>query len=203
MGTHVVECSQQQEEGEHIFRSRYPPVQVPDNVTLPDFVLHNVELYADRQAFVDATTGKGYTYGEVARDIRRFAKALRSLGLRKGRVVLVVLPNVPEYAIVALGIMAAGGVFSGANPTAHSSEIMKQVESADGKLIVSDLPTYHKVSILLTYQWSTQNFAKAVSAHLSLLTRLSVMCVWGYRGFKALFLVPNGSLLYTHMHIRI
>ncbi|XP_060191634.1 4-coumarate--CoA ligase-like 1 [Lycium barbarum] len=145
MGTHEVECSQQQEEGEHIFRSRYPPVQVPDNVTLPDFVLHNVELYADKLAFVDATTSKGYTYGEVARDIRRFAKALRSLGLRKGRVVLVVLPNVPEYATVALGIMAAGGVFSGANPAAHSSEIMKQVESADGKLIVSDLPTYHKV----------------------------------------------------------
>ncbi|XP_075106531.1 4-coumarate--CoA ligase-like 1 isoform X2 [Nicotiana tabacum] len=144
MGTRAVESSQQQE-CEHIFRSRYPPVQVPDNVTLPDFVLHNVELYTDKMAFVDATTGKGYTYGQVARDIRRFAKALRSLGLRKGRVVVVVLPNVPEYAIVALGIMAAGGVFSGANPAAHSSEIVKQVESADGKLIVSDLPTYHKV----------------------------------------------------------
>ncbi|CAN4082672.1 unnamed protein product [Withania somnifera] len=128
MRTYVAECSKEQEEGEDIFWSRYPPVHVPDNVTLTDFVLHNVELYADRLAFVNATTGKGYTYGEVARDIRR-----KSL----------VLPNIPEYVIVALGIMAAGGVFSG--PAAHSSEIMKQVESADGKLIVSDLPTYHEV----------------------------------------------------------
>ncbi|KAH7570509.1 hypothetical protein ACOSP7_018707 [Xanthoceras sorbifolium] len=132
---------------EQIFRSRYPAVPVPD-VTLPEFVLQDVELYGDKVAFVEAVTGKAYTYSEVARDIRRFAKALRSLGLRKGRVVVVVLPNVAEYGIVALGIMAAGGVFSGANPTAHSSEIKKQVEAADAKLIVTSGPIYEKVKDL-------------------------------------------------------
>ncbi|KAK4842243.1 hypothetical protein QYF36_018303 [Acer negundo] len=132
---------------EQIFRSRYPAVTVPD-LTLPEFVLQDAELYADKVAFVEAVTGKSYTYSEVARDTRRFAKALRSLGLRKGRVVVVVLPNVAEYAIVALGIMAAGGVFSGANPTAHSSEIKKQVETADAKLIVTSGPIYEKVKNL-------------------------------------------------------
>ncbi|KAG6781425.1 hypothetical protein POTOM_014328 [Populus tomentosa] len=55
------------------------------DITVPDFVLQDAEL------------------------------ALRSLGLRKGRVMIVALPNVAEYGIVALGIMASGGVFSGAN----------------------------------------------------------------------------------------
>ncbi|CAA2996027.1 4-coumarate-- ligase-like 1 [Olea europaea subsp. europaea] len=133
---------------EIIFRSNYPPVQVPEDLTLPEFVLSNAEPYLDKVAFVDELTGKEYNYGEVTRDVKRFANALRSLGLRKGRVVVVVLPNVAEYAIIALGIMAACGVFSGANPNAHSSEIKKQVETADAKIIVTDGSTYDKVKDL-------------------------------------------------------
>ncbi|PIN02420.1 Acyl-CoA synthetase [Handroanthus impetiginosus] len=133
---------------EIIFQSKYPPVEVPEDVTLPEFVLSNVEIYLDKVAFVDATTGKGYTYREVKRDIDRFSKALRSLGLRRGRVVVVVLPNVVEYAIIALGIMAAGGVFSGANPNGHASEIKKQVEAAEAKIIVTDGTSYDKVKNL-------------------------------------------------------
>ncbi|GMY26542.1 4-coumarate--CoA ligase-like 1 [Fagus crenata] len=129
---------------EHIFRSRFPAVPVPD-ITLPEFVLQNAELYANKVAFVEAVTGNEVTYSDVVRDTRRFSKALSSLGIRKGYVVIVVIPNVAEYAIVALGIMAAGGVFSGANPTAHASEIKKQVEAAEAKLIVTNGPNYEKV----------------------------------------------------------
>lgn len=134
------------EENEHIFRSQYPPVPVPENVTLPEFVLQNAELYGDKVAFVDAESGKGVTYNEVVRDIHRFSKALRSLGLRKGNVVIVVLPNIVEYAIIALGIMDSGCVFSGANPASHTSEIKKQVESADAKLIVTNSSSHEKVT---------------------------------------------------------
>lgn len=134
-----------EDEDEHIFRSKYPPVSVPDNLTLPEFVLQDAELYADKVAFVEAVSGKSYTYRDVVRDTRRFAKALRSLGLRKGHVVLVLLPNIAEYGIVALGIMAAGGVFSGANPASHPSEIKKQAYAANAKLIVTNGPNYEKV----------------------------------------------------------
>ncbi|XWS34549.1 hypothetical protein CRYUN_Cryun21dG0048300 [Craigia yunnanensis] len=129
----------------HIFRSKYPPVSVPDNLTLPEFVLQDAELYADKVAFVEAVSGKAYTYRDVVRDTGRFAKALRSLGLRKGHVVLVLLPNIAEYGVIALGIMAAGGVFSGANPASHPSEIKKQADDANAKLIVTNGPNYEKV----------------------------------------------------------
>ncbi|KAK7333356.1 hypothetical protein VNO80_30124 [Phaseolus coccineus] len=142
MGTYVESLSGVEE---HVFRSQYSPVPIPDNVTLPEYVLQNAELYGEKVAFVDAVTGKGVSYREVVRDVDRFSKALRSLGLRKGHVVIVVLPNVVEYAIVALGIMAAGGVFSGANPSSHVSEIKKQAESADAKLIVTNSSNYEKV----------------------------------------------------------
>ncbi|XP_020539032.1 4-coumarate--CoA ligase-like 1 isoform X3 [Jatropha curcas] len=127
---------------EHIFRSRYPAVPVPENMTIPEFVLQDAELYADKVAFVEAVTGKCYTYGELVRETKRFSKALRSIGLRKGQVVIVVLPNTAEYGIIVLGIMAAGGVYSGINPAATESEIKKQVETANAKLIVTDDVSY-------------------------------------------------------------
>ncbi|KAK4597611.1 hypothetical protein RGQ29_015221 [Quercus rubra] len=142
MGTYLHNLAQDEE---HVFQSRFPAVPVPDNITLPEFVLQNAELYANKVAFVEAVTGKEVTYSDVVRDTRRFSKALRSLGVRKGHVIIVVLPNVAEYAIVALGIMTAGGVFSGANPAAHVSEIKKQVEAAEAKLIVTNGSNYEKV----------------------------------------------------------
>ena len=81
----------------------------------------------------------------VVRDTSRFAKALRSLGLQKGHVVVVVLPNLAVYPVVALGIMTAGGLFAGANPTALPSEIRKQVEDSEAKLIVAIESSYDKV----------------------------------------------------------
>ncbi|GMH20378.1 hypothetical protein Nepgr_022219 [Nepenthes gracilis] len=129
----------------YIFRSKYGPVSIPDNITLPEFVLQDAELYSDNVAFLEAVTEKEYTYGQLARDTRRFAKALRSLGLRNGNVVIVVLPNMVEYGVIALGIMAAGCVFSGANPMAHATEIKKQVEAADAKVIVTNEIVYEKV----------------------------------------------------------
>ncbi|OMO60521.1 AMP-dependent synthetase/ligase [Corchorus capsularis] len=148
MGTQSLIQHSEQISDEHIFRSKYPPVSVPDNLTLPEFVLQDAELYADKVAFVEAVSGKSYTYREVVRDTGRFAKALRSLGLKKGHVVIVVLPNIAEYGIVALGIMASGGVFSGANPASHASEIKKQAEAANAKLIVTNGPSYEKVKDL-------------------------------------------------------
>ncbi|XP_078443553.1 acyl-CoA synthetase 5 [Wolffia australiana] len=137
MGT-VVE-----EEEQYVFKGR--SVAVPEGLTLPEFVLQGAERYADKVALVEASSGKEYTYAAVARDVARLAKALRSLGLRRGDVVVVVLPNCAVYPVVALGIMAAGGVFSGANPLALPAEIAKQVQDADAKLLVTDAQFYAKV----------------------------------------------------------
>ncbi|XP_039036628.1 4-coumarate--CoA ligase-like 1 [Hibiscus syriacus] len=53
-----------------------------------------------------------------------------------------------KYGIVALGIMACGVVFSGVNPVLHPSEIMKQANAANAKLIVTNGPNYEKVKDL-------------------------------------------------------
>ncbi|URE09589.1 4-coumarate--CoA [Musa troglodytarum] len=131
-----------------IFRSKYSSVSIPEHVTLPEFVLGDAGAYADNVAVVEASTGKSYTYREVVRETSRFAKALRLLGLRKGNVVVVALPNVALYPVVALGVMAAGGVFSGVNPLAVPAEIAKQVGDSEARFIVADKLAHDKVKDL-------------------------------------------------------
>jgi 4-coumarate--CoA ligase len=46
-----------EEQQEHIFRSRFSPVSVPDDVTMPEFVLAGAEAYVDKVALVEATPG--------------------------------------------------------------------------------------------------------------------------------------------------
>lgn len=134
------------EEEEHIFRSRFPPVSVPEDVTVPEFVLAGWEAYAEKVALVEAFPGgRSYTYGEVARDVARFARALRSVGVRRGHVVVVALPNLAVYPVVSLGVMAAGAVFSGVNPRAAAAEIRKQVEDSEARLVVADAVAFDKV----------------------------------------------------------
>lgn len=128
-------------------------------------MLQGVEEFTEKVAFVEAVTGKAVTYGDVVRDTKRLAKALTSVGLRKGQVMVVVLPNVAEYGIIALGIMSAGGVFSGANPTALVSEIKKQVEASGARGIITDSTNFEKVKRLCF-------FCMIDCVHIKMLTQI-------------------------------
>jgi acetyl-CoA synthetase/medium-chain acyl-CoA synthetase len=48
------------------------------------------------------------TYAEVARQANRFAHLLRSLGVRPGDPVIVMLPKLPEWQIALVGALEAG-----------------------------------------------------------------------------------------------
>lgn len=50
------------------------------------------------------------TYAELLAAARRFANALQAIGLERGDVVGIQLPNVPEYMIAHLGVAMIGGV---------------------------------------------------------------------------------------------
>ena len=61
-------------------------------------------------------TGRKYTHDQVYSLSRSFAAALIHAGFKRGDVVAVVLPNIPEYAIVIFGVWDAGLIASPVNP---------------------------------------------------------------------------------------
>jgi fatty-acyl-CoA synthase len=70
-----------------------------------------VEEWAQRQPGRPALLSDGQTlsYGELAARINRYARWARSLNIRTGRTVCLLMPNRPDYLACWLGISRVGG----------------------------------------------------------------------------------------------
>jgi acyl-coenzyme A synthetase/AMP-(fatty) acid ligase len=79
-----------------IFQSPHAEITVL-SVPFQEFVLHQATKLGAIPAMVEAETGHTITYGDLARDVCRFATAIAARGMRKGDVFAVMLPNLPEF----------------------------------------------------------------------------------------------------------
>ena len=61
---------------------------------------------------------RSYTYDVVANKTRKMSGLLAATGVRRGERVLIILPDVPPYAWVFFGTLAAGAVVAMGNPHA-------------------------------------------------------------------------------------
>jgi acyl-CoA synthetase (AMP-forming)/AMP-acid ligase II len=119
-----------------IFRSRFPDTAIPDQ-HLPGFVLAAAADRAHRPALIDAVTGRQINYGELREQVHAFAAGMSGLGLGKGDVVAILLPNLPEYPIVFLGTALAGAASTTLNPSYTSHEIQAQLADSGARLLVT------------------------------------------------------------------
>lgn len=71
---------------------------------------------ADRTAFIwegdDASETRRITYGELYKDVCRFANALKQYGVRKGDRVTIYMPMIPEATVAMLAVARIGAVHS-------------------------------------------------------------------------------------------
>src|SRR4029453_12185446 len=74
----------------------------------------NAAAHADRVAI--RLGDDVVTYRDLDESSARVAGLLASRGVRPGQPVAIMLPNVPEYAVVYYGVLRAGGVVVPMNP---------------------------------------------------------------------------------------
>src|SRR5215218_4818155 len=98
-----------------VFRSSYPDVQIPD-VAFTPFVLRHARRLADKPALIDGQSGRSLTYAQLATAIRRAAGTLAGRGFRRGDVLGLCSPNLPEYAIAFHAVSTLGGTVTTMNP---------------------------------------------------------------------------------------
>jgi len=127
-----------------IVRSRFPEPSIPDQ-ELSAFVLARAGEYADRPAVIDAATRRGLTYGELRSAVERFAGGLARIGVGRGDVVAILLPNLPEYPVVFLGTAMAGAVSTTLNPAYTTNEIAPQLADSGAKAVVTTPECVEKV----------------------------------------------------------
>ena len=65
------------------------------------------------------------------------AVGLHKLGLRKGDVFAILLPNLPEYAMAFLGVAAAGGTVTAMNPMLRAEEIRHQLRDTGAQWLLT------------------------------------------------------------------
>jgi acyl-CoA synthetase (AMP-forming)/AMP-acid ligase II len=124
------------EERTMIWTSRYPSVEV-GGTTLPRMVLEAAAGAGDRPALVDGATGTHVGYRLLAERVRQVAAGLAARGFAPGDVLALWAPNLPQWAGVALGTMAAGGTVTGASPAATGRELATQLADAGASVLVT------------------------------------------------------------------
>lgn len=89
---------------------------------------------------------RGISYAEYNKQANRLANALIKLGVKKGDVVGIHLPNIPQYPIMLAAISKIGAIGSGVSPLLAPPEVAYQIQDAGIKVII----TLNELSLALT-----------------------------------------------------
>src|SRR6202022_2403971 len=116
--------------------STSPNVTIP-SVPITDYVLRHAARLGDKPALIDGPTGRPLTYRQLADGVRRTAAGLARRGFGKGQVFAIYCPNLPEYAVVFLGVAMAGGINTTVNPLYTADELAKQLEDSGARFLVT------------------------------------------------------------------
>jgi len=120
--------------------------------------------------------GRRTTYTELGDQIDRAAEGLRTLGVRAGDRVAVLLPNCPQHVVAFYAVLRLGAVVVEHNPLYTSRELRHQFEDHQARIVIAwdksvpslrafpaDIEIDHIVSVNLLSAFPT---AKRLALHL-------------------------------------
>ncbi len=121
-----------------------PPTYPYPKHNLAEFLVQSAARYPHHKALY--FMGKEMTYTELLHAARRFANAIRELGVGKGDRVAIMLPNCPQLVIAYYGTLFAGAVVVMTNPLYMQRELEHQLKDSGASLIVTLDLLFHKVN---------------------------------------------------------
>ncbi|CAN1344850.1 4-coumarate--CoA ligase 2 [Linum perenne] len=133
---------------EFIFRSKLPDIDIPNHLPLHSYIFQNISDHASRPCLINSVTGDVHTYADVQLTSKRVAAGLEKLGIRQGDVIMLLLPNCPEFVLAFLGASFRGAIATAANPFFTSAEVAKQAKASGAKLVITQSAFADKVKDL-------------------------------------------------------
>ncbi len=105
-----------------------------EEITINDFLDGQVKKYGKEKLiwFLDTWI----TYEKFQDYVKSFATALSNLGIEKGDVVAMHLPNCIQYIVGYYAITRIGAIASGINPTYQPIEILHQLDIIKPKMLI-------------------------------------------------------------------
>lgn len=126
-----------------IVRSPDADIVVPE-ISLTEYVFRNAASRLDKPALIDGASGRTLTYGQLVGASRKVAAGLIQRGLRKGDVLALYSPNLPEYAVAFHGVVSAGGTVTTVNPLYTAHELTLQLQDSGAKFLLTVPPLLEK-----------------------------------------------------------
>ncbi|MFN8191939.1 MAG: AMP-binding protein [Nocardioidaceae bacterium] len=96
-----------------------------------------VAAYADREALVEAASGRRWTWAELNRDVDAFARGLLGAGIAKGDRVGIWAPNCAEWVIVQFATAKVGAILVNVNPSYRTHEFSYAVNQSGLRLLIA------------------------------------------------------------------
>ncbi|PKN33676.1 MAG: long-chain fatty acid--CoA ligase [Deltaproteobacteria bacterium HGW-Deltaproteobacteria-19] len=132
---------------QRIWHKNYPsgiPAEIDfDRITMPEALTRSASRFPDNPALI--YFGTVITYRELESLVNRFAKALRSLGVKKGDKVSMILPNIPQIVIAEYAAFRIGAVNVMNNPLYTEHELAHQLNDSESTVLVT-LDLFHPVA---------------------------------------------------------
>ena len=119
-------------------------------MNLAVFLDEKISKYADRIAL--RYNFDEMSYAELADKINRLAGSLKNAGVKKGDMVHVYLPNLPETLISFFAIHKIGAIAGPINTWFKSEELMYLLSDSRAKALIIDsqyIPTFEKIEASL------------------------------------------------------
>ncbi|KAF2254637.1 4-coumarate-CoA ligase [Trematosphaeria pertusa] len=93
----------------------------------------------DKPIYIDATDpSKAISAAQAKSLIRQLVAGFRSAGIKHGDTVLIHSFNNLYYPILVLGIIGAGGVFTGTNPSYTPHELKHAIQASKAQLVITE-----------------------------------------------------------------
>jgi len=113
---------------------------LPERLNLADvFLYRQLPAHADAPALLFAD--RVITYRALAADVDRVAAVFRHLGLGLEQRVLLILPDIPQFASAWFATLKAGGVVAAINPEQRVEELAYYLGYTRAKIVVAHSST--------------------------------------------------------------
>lgn len=191
------------------------------SATIGANLLATASLHADRDALVDVSSGRRWTYADFLDEVNMVALGLHGLGVRKGDRVGIWAPNWPEWTFVQYATARIGAILVTVNPAYRSDELSFVMRQSGMNTIIAaphfkgadfgamirdaqpDTPTLANVVLIGTESWEAliegglqheSSMLDAIEAELHPDDPINIQYTSGTTGF------PKGATL-SHRNI--
>lgn len=106
-----------------------------DDVTLPEALVRTAARFPDNPALI--FQGTTLTYRELEDRVARFTSALAGMGIRHGKKVSIILPNLIQTVVAIYATLRTGGIVALHNPRNDEMQMEHQLKVAGAEMVIS------------------------------------------------------------------